>query len=76
EKSAEKQKKKKKKKHKIHKDTSSPSQSKLGAASTPRAESMPQQLDVGTDPPPKDGFMPTIIEETSPDTTVKQVVKE
>ncbi|MCI49045.1 hypothetical protein A2U01_0070288, partial [Trifolium medium] len=37
---------------------------------------MPQQLNVGTDPPRKDGPMTTIVEETSPDATVKQVVKE
>ncbi|MCI42196.1 hypothetical protein A2U01_0063432, partial [Trifolium medium] len=40
------------------------------------AETMPQQPNIGTDPPSRDGFMPTIVEETSPDTTVKQVVKE
>ncbi|MCI75368.1 hypothetical protein A2U01_0096637, partial [Trifolium medium] len=43
-KSAEKQ----KKKDKTHKDKSSSSQSKLGTASTPSAETMPQQLNVGT----------------------------
>ncbi|MCI05704.1 hypothetical protein A2U01_0026757, partial [Trifolium medium] len=74
EKSAEKQ--KKKKKNKTHKDKSSSSQSKLEVASTPSAEIMPQEPNIGTDPPPKDGLMPTIVEETSPDTTIKQVVKE
>ncbi|MCI15840.1 hypothetical protein A2U01_0036979, partial [Trifolium medium] len=72
EQSAEKQKKKKKKKDKTLKGKSSSSQSKLEAASTPSAETMPQQLNVGTDPPRKDGPMPTIVEETSPDATVKQ----
>ncbi|MCI18924.1 hypothetical protein A2U01_0040079, partial [Trifolium medium] len=37
---------------------------------------MPQQLNVGTDQPQKDGPMPTIVEETSPDVTVRQVVEE
>ncbi|MCH94724.1 hypothetical protein A2U01_0015689, partial [Trifolium medium] len=52
EKSAEKRKKKKKKKKKdkTHKGKSSSSQSKLDAASTPSEETMPQQLNVGTDP--------------------------
>ncbi|MCI32342.1 hypothetical protein A2U01_0053555, partial [Trifolium medium] len=76
EKSAEKQKKKKKKKDKTHQGKSSFSQSKPEAASTPSAETMPQQLNVGTDPPQKDDPMPTIVEETSPDTTVKQVIEE
>ncbi|MCI54190.1 hypothetical protein A2U01_0075439, partial [Trifolium medium] len=67
EKSAEKQKKKKKKKDKTHKSTSSSSKSNLEATSTPREETVPQQLNVGTDPPRKDDPMPTIIEETSPD---------
>ncbi|MCI38648.1 hypothetical protein A2U01_0059876, partial [Trifolium medium] len=75
-KSAERQKKKKKKKNKTHKDKFSSIQSKLEAASTPSVETMPQQLNVGTDPPPKDGPMPTIVEETSPDTIVKQVIEE
>ncbi|MCI61057.1 hypothetical protein A2U01_0082313, partial [Trifolium medium] len=35
-----------------------------------------QQFDVGTDPPQKDDPLPTIVEETSPDSTVKQIVEE